>query len=152
MVFLARSEEHPERKDGIPMDETEKKMVLVVDDDLFVLDMMNDFLSHLGYRVFTASSGAEALAIYEKHQTDVRLVILDLVMPRMNGDEVFEKLRGYNPNARVICNSGYWDPGTVQRMLDDGLWKFLPKPISFPILKSLLHEALAEEPPPAPPG
>ena len=133
------------------MDETGKKMVLVVDDDLFVLDMMEEFLSHLGYRVFTAPSGAKALEIYEKHQGDVRLVILDLAMPRMNGDEVFEKLRDYNPNARVICNSGYWDPATVQRMLDNGLWKFLPKPVSFPILKNLLHEALAEDSP-APPA
>lgn len=81
--------------------------ILMIDDEELLLTMGEMVLSSFGYRVLTASSGQRALELFSEHQTQIDLVITDLVMPRMSGRELVEQLRRMAPGIRIICSSGY---------------------------------------------
>jgi two-component system, cell cycle sensor histidine kinase and response regulator CckA len=116
--------------------------VLVVDDNLVFLECVSYFVSRLGYSVLSATRGLDAVAVYKKHREEVRLVILDMDMPDINGDKVFQELKTVNPDVKVLCNSGCCDPSVVRRMLTEGLWKFIQKPYTFSDFKTLVQEAM----------
>jgi len=102
--------------------------VLVVDDDDAFLASARRLLEGLGYAVLIASSGAEALNIYDQHCDLVELVILDMVMPEMDGTAVFEALREHDPSVRVLISSGATELGGVRELLEAGARGFLQKP------------------------
>jgi two-component system cell cycle sensor histidine kinase/response regulator CckA len=81
--------------------------ILMIDDEELLLTMGEMVLSSFGYRVLTANGGAKALEIFRDHSDKIDLVITDLVMPKMSGREVIEKLRVLSPKLRIICSSGY---------------------------------------------
>ena len=84
-----------------------KKTVLLVDDEPLVLRAGTRMLASLGCRVLSARSGEEALALYRQHADTVTLVILDLIMPEMDGISTLEQLKTRNPNLPVLLASGY---------------------------------------------
>ena len=84
--------------------------VLVVDDEPLVLTMMETILSEYGYKVLSAGSGQKALTILTREDTQVDLVITDLVMPGMSGRELVEQIRHLNLSAKILCTSGYMMP------------------------------------------
>ena len=69
--------------------------------------MALDILSPAGYQVMLAKDGVEALHVYKAYKDTIDLILLDLVMPKMNGKEVFEKVREINENQKIIVCSGY---------------------------------------------
>lgn len=81
--------------------------ILMIDDEELLLTMGEMVLSSFGYRVFTASSGQQALEVFSNHQDQIDLVITDLVMPKMSGRELIEQLRRLSPSIKIICSSGY---------------------------------------------
>jgi CheY-like chemotaxis protein len=81
--------------------------VLVVDDEALLLTMTETILTEFGYKILTASSGQKALAILERDDVSVDLVITDLVMPGMSGRELVERIRKLSPDTRILCMSGY---------------------------------------------
>ena len=87
-------------------DGTSGGTVLLVDDDEMILRVSSEFLGVLGYDVLTSSSGRQALQVYEANRAQVDLVIVDMLMPDMRGDEVLEALKGLDPNIRVLVCSG----------------------------------------------
>jgi len=82
--------------------------ILLVDDNRQGLIARRSLLQELGYRVTTATSGDEALALYPKHTFD--LVVTDYKMPRMNGDELIKRIRSMDAGARIILLSGFVEP------------------------------------------
>ena len=84
--------------------------VLVVDDETILLTMMETILTEYGYKVLTAGSGQKALAILARDDTNVNLVVTDLVMPSMSGRELVEHIRQLKPATRILCTSGYVMP------------------------------------------
>ncbi|HWX22173.1 MAG TPA: ATP-binding protein [Candidatus Binatia bacterium] len=101
------------RDEGVP---TEKlggnQTILLVDDEELLLTMGQTILSAYGYRVLTANSGQKALDLLTRNQTQVHLVITDLVMPAMSGRELVERIRRLSPAMRILCTSGYvWPAG-----------------------------------------
>ena len=88
--------------------------ILVVDDESLLLTMAETILSEYGYRVLTAGNGQKAMALLSREDTNVDLIITDLVMPVMSGRELVERVRQLLPAARIICTSGYVMPSDKQ--------------------------------------
>ena len=102
--------------------------IMVVDDEDVVRLFLTDMLKDIGCTVAAFSGGFEALDYYRGHHADVDVVILDMVMPDLDGSETFHLLKEINPAVKVIVSSGYAMDGRAQDMLDNGAADFLEKP------------------------
>ena len=102
-----------------------------------------EMLNSLGYEVITADNGYEAVSLFRK-QRDLEFVMLDLAMPRMDGEECFREMRRLNPSAKVIMTSGYSEQEISGRLGDRGLAGFLQKPYRLGSLKEVLRRVLGE--------
>jgi two-component system cell cycle sensor histidine kinase/response regulator CckA len=105
-----------------------KPITLLVDDDKMVLNIGVKILQRLGYVVLEAQSGQEAIKIFEENQSRVDLVILDMRMPDMNGDAVFEQLRQINSRVKVLIASGYMEDSRIGNLITLGCNGFIQKP------------------------
>ncbi|MEN6624525.1 MAG: response regulator, partial [Smithella sp.] len=105
-----------------------EEAILLVDDERPVLEATRKLLGHLGYQVYVALNGHEAIAVYMEKRKKIDLVILDVTMPGISGGEVFDRLREVSPEVRVLLSSGYGINGEVQQILDRGCNGFLSKP------------------------
>ena len=104
--------------------------ILFVEDDEAVRDLICGALRELGYHVFDAGNGKEAMEIFEKNNQKIDLLITDLIMPEMNGKELVTKIQELNQNFSVIYTSGYTDDHIVtEGELKEGL-NFIAKPYS----------------------
>ena len=121
---------------------TGTEAILVVDDEQVVLEVSKEFLESLGYRVYGAGSGQEALAVYLEKQNEIDLVILDMILPGLSGEDTFDRLRLINPDIRVLLSSGYSISGKAQQILDRGCKGFLQKPFHLAKLSQKVREAL----------
>ncbi|PIP01711.1 MAG: hypothetical protein COX55_09400 [Zetaproteobacteria bacterium CG23_combo_of_CG06-09_8_20_14_all_54_7] len=83
------------------------EIILVADDDAVVLDVTTEILANHGYRILQADDGRNAWNLFESHFAEIDLVILDIIMPNMNGDEVAEKVRQLRPDIPIIFATGY---------------------------------------------
>jgi len=116
------------------------QVVLVAEDEEMVRELMERMLARLGYRAILARNGAEALRIYEAHAGEIAAVVADMIMPRMGGLELFERLRKITPSLPVILTTGYSDTEEVERLLKQGLLGILQKPFRMQELADLLGE------------
>jgi PAS domain S-box-containing protein len=117
--------------------------VLVVDDERVVRELVTDVLTSAGFTVETAENGRLGVDLYRRHWQEIDLVILDLVMPEMDGAEAFVWMRRVSPNARVLVASGYSSDGDAQSLLARGAVGFLQKPFDRAALLQRVREALA---------
>lgn len=116
--------------------------VLVVDDEEMIRSSAKRLIEKLGPKVFLAASGEEAIEIFQANRNEISLVILDLLMPGMDGEETFFKLRAIDPKVPVLISSGYTREGKAEDLLRAGATGFLQKPfdlhaISMEILGSM---------------
>ncbi|MDX9981966.1 MAG: response regulator [Lentisphaeria bacterium] len=102
--------------------------ILLVDDEDMIWDVIIDMLQELGYSVVLAGNGREAIDIYRENPGGIDLVLLDMVMPEMDGHQAFFKLREINPAVRVLLSSGYVSEDDVRDVLEAGAAGFLRKP------------------------
>ncbi len=116
--------------------------ILLVDDEDLIIHVTKEILQSLGYRILTARSGREAIDIYQKHRDDIDLVILDMILPGMNGSEIFDCLKRANPDLKAILSSGYSMDGEAQKILARGCRAFLQKPFDVQSLSQTVREIL----------
>lgn len=116
--------------------------ILLVDDEEVLLDIEKELLQRLGYQVLTASSGEEALRVLIAHGKDIRLVILDLIMPGLCGKELFSRMKAAAPEAKVLLSSGYSADGEAAQILSMGCDGFIQKPFSLHLLSKKVRKAL----------
>ena len=116
--------------------------ILLVDDERSVLDVSKAMIGSLGYKVYTAGSGRDAIAFYMEKGDEIDLVILDMVMPGMSGGETFDALRKIDPDVRVMLSSGYSITGQAQEILDRGCKGFIQKPFRLEMLSNKVREIL----------
>ena len=135
------AEERPASSDSSRGAET----VLVVDDEETLRDLLERVLSSAGYKVLSASSGLEALHIFDERRGQVDLVILDLIMPRMNGLKTLDRLRERAPNVRVLLSSGYSDDKQTRDALARGARGFIQKPFAFQDILRTIRSVLDEQ-------
>ncbi|MFP4071956.1 MAG: ATP-binding protein, partial [Desulfovibrionales bacterium] len=119
-------------------------MVLLIDDEQFMIDVATKMLEKLGYIVVSRNSGAEALAFFRENHTAVDLVILDIIMPGMSGSEVFDGLMEIDPEVKVLLSSGYSIHGQVEEILKRGGAGFIQKPYSLQELSRKVRECLEQ--------
>ena len=123
-----------------------------MDDEEIVLETASSILKELGYKVTKCSSGAEALEIFQDPSQKIDLVILDLVMPGMNGHKVFEAMKVVNPNIPVLLSSGYSIDSHAREILEKGALEFIQKPFRMAHLSKVVAKILgqAQLPPTSP--
>ncbi|MCF8034123.1 MAG: response regulator [Desulfarculaceae bacterium] len=124
---------------------TAPALVLIVDDDEMVRAVTRLALERLGCRVIEAHDGVEGVETFQEQQSEVDLVILDLTMPRLSGEEVFAQLRRLDPGVRVLLTSGYNEAETTNRFAGKGLAGFIQKPYTPSGLRRKLQEILPEK-------
>jgi two-component system cell cycle sensor histidine kinase/response regulator CckA len=124
--------------------------ILLVEDDAQLRQLSSSVLKHCGYRVLLASTPEEGLAVSQENRRDIKLLVTDVVMPRMNGRQLAEQIVKIVPDLRVLYISGYTNDAIVHYgVLDSALW-FLAKPFTLSALVAKVREVLdaALGPPP----
>ena len=116
--------------------------ILLVDDEEMVLEVSKELLESLGYRVYAAGSGQEALAVYMEKQKEIDLVILDMVMPGISGGETFDRLREINSEIKVLLSSGYSVDGHAREILTRGCNGFIQKPFRLNQFAQIVRDIL----------
>jgi PAS domain S-box-containing protein len=116
--------------------------VLVVDDEVMILEVAREMLVELGYQVITAGGGDEAIALYRQHQEDIKLILLDMIMPDKSGQETFNEIKAINPEAKVLLCSGYSLNGEASKILEQGCLGFIQKPFNIHQVSQAIREAI----------
>ena len=102
--------------------------ILVAEDEDIMRDLLVEMLDSGGYQVITAENGREALDIYQNRAREIDLVILDMMMPELDGPTAFRQLKKINPEVKVLLSSGYNEDEQSQDILNEGVLGFLQKP------------------------
>ncbi|MCP4654059.1 MAG: response regulator [bacterium] len=116
--------------------------VLLVDDEETVLKVARDMLGALGFEVLTAEDGRQAVEVFARRADEIRLVLLDMAMPRMDGEEAFREIRRIRPEARVLLSSGYNEQTATNRFAGRGLAGFIQKPYRLAALREKIRNVL----------
>lgn len=116
--------------------------ILLVDDDDLCAQTCRQILERIGYHVLIAASGSEAIELYRHYQDQINLVLLDVILPDISGDQIFQQLKRCNPNATVIVISGYQVDQQVSSLLAQGCVDFLQKPFPNKTLANKVRAAL----------
>jgi PAS domain S-box-containing protein len=124
---------------------TGHETILLVDDEDMIIDIGEAILMTLGYKVFLARSGKEAVETYRENQDDIDMVILDMVMPEMNGSETYDNLKEINPEVKVLLSSGYSLNGQAKDILSHGCNGFIQKPLNIMDLSQKIREVLDQK-------
>lgn len=119
-----------------------RETVLLVDDEDVVADVGDQMLRKLGYEVLVARSGKEAIEYYEPKRDKIDMVILDMIMPGMNGGEVYDRIKEINPHAKILLSSGYSIDGQAADILKRGCDGFIQKPFSMEVLSGRIRKIL----------
>ena len=130
-----------ESKEEIPGGKGE--LILVVDDEDSIREITKALLENHGYQVATANDGAEALAVYAKQQSQIKLVIMDMMMPILGGPQTIQALRRIDPNIKIIAVSGLTSDGKTTAVSNGDVAAFLQKPYSSDMLLQTIAVALA---------
>jgi len=117
--------------------------ILVVDDEEIIRNLLVATLQSRGYKVLLAENGAEALTVFSRNIREVSMVLLDLVMPVMSGDEVLPHLFIMNPAVRVVVSSGQDPEECMRKLHDPRVSAYLQKPYRVATLLAKVHELLA---------
>lgn len=125
------------------MKATESKTILVVDDNEQALTLVKEALTTRGFSVLTATRGAQALSTLEKKGEAIELVIIDLVMPDVDGMELASKILAKRPAMKILVMSGYADDVVVHGIFEGKNVDFLGKPFSIRDLFSRVNTLLA---------
>jgi len=118
------------------------RTILVVDDEESVRMLAKRMLNKLGHEVALACDGVEALDEFERGPEGIDLVVLDMTMPRMDGQETFRRLRAVNPEVRVVLSSGYNEQDATNRFAGKGLAGFIQKPYTLEELAAVVQQAM----------
>lgn len=113
--------------------------ILLVDDEKILRDVGCALLEDLGYTVFLAEDGEHALEVFDRHRSDISLVLMDMIMPKMGGKEAFLRLREQAPELKVLFCSGFSREGTGDELVGLGASGFIQKPYN----RSELSRAVA---------
>jgi len=119
-----------------------QETVLLVDDEEMIIDVGTRMLKKLGYKVFTARDGREAMAVFQKHQEEIDVIVLDMIMPQMGGGETYDQLKKIKPGVKVLLSSGYSINGQASEILKRGCNGFIQKPFNLQNLSQNLRVIL----------
>jgi CheY-like chemotaxis protein len=116
--------------------------ILLVDDEDVIIDVGKEILEVLGYKVFVAKSGHEAIRVLNEMREEIDLVILDMIMPGMSGGETFDAIKLMNSNIKVVLSSGYSLDTRHTKKLDRSYDGFIQKPYDITTLSQKVKNVL----------
>ena len=116
--------------------------ILIVDDEEIMRFTAKEILEQHGYTVILAENGKEAVELFCKNESMIDLVMLDMIMPLMNGRDCFKQLKRIDPHVKVVLSSGFSREVDFQEMMQAGLSGFIRKPYLTSVLCSTIHDAL----------
>jgi len=122
------------------------KTILLVDDEKIILDVGGQMLVRLGHAVLTAETGRAAIEIYQDNAEEIDLIILDMILPSMNGSEIYDRLKEIDPDVDVILSSGYSLDGQAAQILSRGCRGFIQKPFTLDDLARKIGDILKQQP------
>ena len=117
--------------------------ILLVDDEEMVLNVNRSMLQKLGHTVLSASSGQEALEVSQGHSGEIDIALLDLILPDMNGRQLFSIMKGKHPHLKILICSGLTDANISKELLDAGVDGFIQKPFSMHTLEAAISRLKA---------
>lgn len=121
------------------------EIILIVDDEAPILEIAREVLETFGYRTLIASNGDEALSIYVSRQSEIDVVLTDMMMPVMDGREMISRISRINPAVRIIATSGVASNVDPSNQALENVRNFLPKPYTAEALLKCLRQVLEEE-------
>jgi two-component system, cell cycle sensor histidine kinase and response regulator CckA len=116
--------------------------ILVVDDEETVRAVAGAMLAKVGFKVLTASDARQAVDLFSSRRKEIVAVLMDLTMPRLDGEDLFGKLRRTDPDIPVLLMSGYTEHETIARFIGKGLAGFIQKPFGLEDLREQLRALL----------
>jgi two-component system, cell cycle sensor histidine kinase and response regulator CckA len=116
--------------------------ILLIDDEKIVVDVTSKLLLALGYTAIVTNNGRDALSLYENRRDEIALVILDMIMPEMGGEEIYKKLKTINPDVKVLFSSGYSMNSQSIDFAKQGCNAFIQKPFNIKNLSIKIREVL----------
>ncbi|GEM_PF-6542959 len=119
--------------------------ILVVDDQLTVRELMKDIFVSDGYNVMEADNGEDGLRIYKENRERIDLVIVDIIMPKMNGAELYYALHEQNPQLPILITSGHSNEDLKRSLIEHGARGYIPKPPDVAKLRTQINEILHVE-------
>ena len=119
-------------------------LVLLIDDEEVVREAVTDILEVEALGVLAVVDGKSGVALYCEHQAEIRLVLLDLSMPGMSGEETFRQLRAINPQVRIVLSSGYDESEVAARFAGQAPTGFLQKPYCVEALTAAIRQQFAD--------
>jgi PAS domain S-box-containing protein len=137
-----------EPADAARLPDPERPTLLLVEDEPALRTLVVTMLEEEGYLILQAGNGLDAIAVAERHRGDIDLLLTDVVMPRMSGPELAQKMRGLRPGLEVLFMSGYNDSRLVHRGMEEANVNLLVKPFSPDDLVMKVGELTRRESPP----
>ena len=119
--------------------------ILLVDDEKIILEVGKNMLERMGYSVLVADRGEEAINIIKEHGNAIDLVILDLIMPDMDGTVTFNRVRELYPQMNILMSSGYAINEQINTLMQKGCNGFIQKPYSISMLSQKVRQILNEK-------
>ncbi|VAW42552.1 Chemotaxis protein methyltransferase CheR [hydrothermal vent metagenome] len=119
-----------------------KGLILLVDDEETIRAVGRQMLEYLGFSVITAADGQEATKTFKARAAEINLVLMDLTMPHMDGEEAYREMRRIDSTVQVIMASGYNEQEVTQRFVGKGLAGFIQKPFMIDDLRDILRQSM----------
>ncbi len=119
--------------------------ILIVDDDEYLRKSMNRILSVYNFNTVFAEDGSTGIHLYKERMKEIKLVLLDMLMPNLSGKDTFFELKKINPSIKVLLMSGYSESNDVQEAIKAGALGFIRKPFNMARLADKISEALEKE-------
>ena len=142
-IYLPASDKKVEKKAETPTQiMAGGETILLVDDEEIVLMVNMEMLKSFGYSVLKAQGGDEAIKIFRENKNIIDLVVLDMIMPGMNGGEVYDIIKEINPDVKVLLSSGYSIDGQAKKILERGCDGFIQKPFNLKDLSLKIRKLL----------
>ncbi len=137
---------HPQKNEELPQTaeaiQGGSECILIVDDEASYRQIYEQGLVSLGYKVYAAEDGENAFKVYEQHRSEIDLVVSDLTMPKINGEELFKKLLAYNPSVKGILATGAIDLKAKTEFLKLGIRDIIMKPFLLDELMAAVRKVL----------
>lgn len=144
-IFIPVANSETEETSLLPQITHGNGRILVVDDEAIMRETAQAILNNLGYEIVLAEDGLEAVTILQQSPDSFDLVILDMMMPEMNGRDCFFALHNINPQQKIIISSGFTRDKDLEEMRVVGLCDFIRKPFRLYDLSNAVHKAIETE-------
>lgn len=140
----------PVEQEELPMPKGQGELILIADDEFAIREVTRVSLESNGYKVLVASDGAEAVALFARHGSEIKAVLVDIMMPFMDGPATIRALQKLDPKVRCMAVSGLMENDKLTEIGEDGKVAFLAKPFTTEQLLLALHALLESPPAPQP--